>query len=234
MRGKRILLVEQDLRLAQSVIDALRELGVVLWHLNDGGNLERVLRYGEFDLVLTDFTADPAQGIEIIQQIRRNFSGPCLVLSSLHDVSSQLQAFELGVDDFISESEDPRLLLARIRANLRHYEGHDYKGVRNNKKNKIKLDNLTIDWDDQFVLVGDRPFALSTGELELLWMLATHPQQALSREFLFINTLGRPYDGLDRTIDRRVSRLRKKMDSHTNLALTVRTIWGKGYMLAGM
>lgn len=226
MRGKRILLIEDDQRLARSITLFLEGQGFVIRHLADGTSIAQVLKDCDFDLVVCDVMLPGTDGFKISQQIKRHFDGPYLFLTALSDTLSQLKAFELGADDFIVKPVHPNILLARIRACLRRRQPLEQQEV------VVQVGNLNVDRGERRATVDGEPIALSTGEFDLLWLLSIHPQQALSREFLFINCLGRRYDGLDRTIDGRISRLRKKMDLYSTLPLTVRTVWGQGYMLA--
>ncbi|MCQ3828162.1 response regulator transcription factor [Microbulbifer elongatus] len=226
MNGKRILLIEDDQRLARSVVQFLEKQQFVVRHLADGIGVSQLLRNEVIDLVLCDIMLPGRDGFEIIEEVRREFTGPCLFLTASSDVPIQLKAFDAGADDFIVKPVHPDILLARIHACLRR----NFPPTQ--KKSAIQIDNLRIDRSGRKAWVNDELIALSPGEFDLLWLLVSNPQQPLSREFLFINSLGRRYDGLDRTIDGRISRLRKKMERHASLLLTVRTVWGKGYMLA--
>lgn len=226
MGGKRILLIEDDHRLARSVVQFLEQRRFVVRHLPDGTGVSQLLRTEAIDLVLCDIMLPGRDGFQVIGEIRAEFNGPCLFLTACSEVPVQLKAFEAGADDFIVKPVHPNILLARIQACLRR------KYPSSQKKSAIQIDNLRIDRGGRKAWVNDEVIPLSPGEFDLLWLLGSNPQQPLSREFLFINSLGRRYDGLDRTIDGRISRLRKKMERYSSLPLTVKTVWGKGYMLA--
>ncbi|MCQ3828175.1 response regulator transcription factor [Microbulbifer elongatus] len=228
MRADRILLIESNRRIARRIEEALQGMGFIVWHDENGAEVIQGLTHQVFDLVLTSLNSP--ENFEQVQRIRQVFSGPCMVMSDFDGLNTQLRAYELGVDDFIVRPVDMRILQARVRACLRRCRP---KHSSRQASSAIRVKDLTIDRKNRRVFVKDTPVAFSSGEFEVLWMLAAHPQQALSREFLFTHALGRPYDGLDRTIDRRVSRLRKKLNACSDVALTVRTVWGKGYMLAG-
>ncbi|WP_105101773.1 response regulator transcription factor [Microbulbifer pacificus] len=226
MHGKRILLIEDDQRLARSIVHFLERQRFVVRHFSDGVGISQTLRTGSVDLVLCDVMLPGRDGFDIAGQIREEFNGPFLFLTALSDVRSQLKAFEIGADDFIVKPVHPEILLARIQACLRR------RLPSREKMTSVHIENLRLDRNERCAWVDDNVIPLSAGEFDLLWLLGTHSQQALSREFLFINSLGRRYDGLDRTIDGRISRLRKKMERFSSLPLTVRTVWGQGYMLA--
>ncbi|WP_231759667.1 response regulator transcription factor [Microbulbifer elongatus] len=228
MRAQRILLIESNQRIARRIFGCLQDKGFIVWHDERGEDITRSLEHQVFDVVLS--SVNTPGDFERVSLIRQVFPGPLLAMSDFDGLNTQLRAYELGVDDFIVRPVDLRILLARIGAVLRRYLPETSS---EQVASAIRVKNLTIDRKNQRVFIKDTPVAFSSGEFELLWTLAAHPQQALSREYLFTHTLGRPYDGLDRTIDRRVSRLRKKLDARSDVSLTVRTVWGKGYMLAG-
>ena len=228
MHRQRVFLLESNQRFADAVRVGLQERGFAVWQHQRGDSLGQALRCNAFDAIVVSLSGQV--DFTLIQTVRQNFAGPFLILSELDDLRTQLRAFELGVDDVIVKPVDIRILLARLSVCLRLY-GTQARSAT--ECSSIRVQNLTVDRNNHRVLIKDRPMPVSTAEFELLWMFATHPQQPLSREFLFVHALGRQYDGLDRTIDRRVSRLRKKLDASADVALTVRTVWGKGYMLAG-
>lgn len=196
--------------------------------LDDDDTFNPTLSTYNYDLVLWHITALDTDKLERCRQIRQNFDGPLLILSDRHNTKAQLEAFALGADDFIAMPVDPRILLARIHACLRRAISLAPP------KSIVQIKNLIVDHSERCAKIGDQTLALSTGEFDILWLLALHPRRALSRDFLFVHALGRQYDGLDRAVDRRVSRLRKKLERRPDISLTVRTIWGRGYMLAAL
>lgn len=227
-QGKRILLLEVDKLSEQSIVAFLQEQGYAIQAIEDDSIIQQILKIRDFDLVLWSIAEFDSENLEIIRKIRREFEGPLLILSGMNSTKAQLDIFELGADDFIATPIDLRLLLARIRACLRRAHS------RWPQNNIVQIGNLTVDREERNAKVGGQPLPLSTSEFDILWLLASHPKRALSREFLFFNALGRHYDGLDRAIDRRVSHLRRKLEKRQDLSLTVRTIWGRGYMLAAL
>jgi DNA-binding response OmpR family regulator len=203
MSGQRILLIEDDVRLARSIAQYLQLNGFQVKHFEDGIKLEQLIDGRNFDLILCDVMLPGTDGFEIAEKIRHQFNGPYIFLTALNDFDNQIKGFELGADDYITKPIEPKLLLARINACLRRSQ---YKG----ETNTARVGDLFVDNAKRSAMANDEKLMLTRFEFDLLWQFATHPGQQLSREFLFVNTVGREYDGLDRTVDGRVSRLRKK------------------------
>ncbi|WP_462156861.1 response regulator transcription factor [Pseudoalteromonas sp. GB56] len=222
----RILLIEDDQRLARSICDFLTKHGFIVKHFVNGDNLDNLVSCGSIDLILCDVMLPGTNGFEIARAIRDKFDGPYLFMSALSDSYHQLKGFRLGADDYITKPVEPELLLARIKACLRR--GLPYQESRD----VIEIENLTIDKHNRQVRVAQHPVSLTRCEFELLWILASQQGKEVSREFLFLNTVGREYNGSDRTIDGRVSRLRKKLEQFEELRCKVETLWGQGYLLS--
>jgi len=220
-----LLLIEDDLGLARSITKYLELKGFIVRHFVNGDNLESLIDSNNFALILCDVMLPGTDGFEIAKSIRNKFNGPYIFLTALNDVEYQLKGFEVGADDYICKPVVPEILLARINANLRRYNQKE-------PESQIKISNLIIDKADRIVSINKQTIELSRYEFDLLWLLAVQKGQQVSREFLFINTVGREYDGIDRTIDGRISRLRKKLESHSELKCQITTSWGQGYMLS--
>jgi DNA-binding response OmpR family regulator len=222
--SNRILLIEDDQGLARSITNFLTNHGFVIKHFVNGDNLNHLVSGGGIDLILCDVMLPGTNGFEIAKSIREKFDGPYIFLSALNDQHHQLKGFQLGADDYIGKPVEPELLLARINACLRRKRPVI-------KDEIITVENLSVDNINRVVKVDQEVITLSRYEFDLLWLLAMQQGQQVSREFLFLNTVGREYDGLDRTVDGRVSRLRKKLEQYINLRCQIETIWGQGYIL---
>lgn len=221
----RILLIEDDQRLVKSISSFLSNHGFEVRHLTDMDNLEVLIAAECIDLILCDVMLPGANGFDIAKKIRHKFDGPYIFLSALGSSKDQLKGFDLGADDYITKPVEPELLLARINAHLRNHQ-------RPASKNVIRVENLFVDSVNRYAKVDDEEIPLSKNEFNLLWLLAQSPGQIISREFLFQNTVGREYDGLNRTVDGRVSRLRKRLEQYNHLRCKVETLWGQGYILS--
>ncbi|WP_440875825.1 response regulator transcription factor [Thalassotalea sp. PLHSN55] len=227
--SNQVLLIEDDLALAKSIVKFLTANGYIVRHFVNGDNLEHLVASNNFALILCDVMLPGTDGFEIIQLVRENFQGAYIFLTALSDTQHQLKGFELGADDYICKPVDPQLLLARVRACLKRKQP---ESTSRHHSDQIQFENLHICNDVRIATVDDKPIKLSRYEFDLLWLLALHKEKQLSREFLFVNTVGREYDGLDRTVDGRISRLRKKLESYVGLNCQICTSWGQGYMLS--
>jgi len=224
--GHRILLAEDDVRLASLVKDYLESTEEFIVAIESNGN--KVIRaFQNFcpDLLILDVGLPHKDGMSICKELRADFHGPILMLTARDDDADQILGLECGADDYVIKPVEPRVLLARVKALLRRYD------VREHGENEhLTFGLLSIQCDSRTVLLSGEQVDLSTHEYDLLLMFARQAGQVMSREFLFSTIYSRPYDGLDRTIDVRISQLRKKMGDSAEKPYRIKTIWGRGYM----
>ncbi|QBY05282.1 response regulator transcription factor [Thalassotalea sp. HSM 43] len=224
-QDEHILLIEDDIQLAKSIAQYLTMKGFTVTHFDRGDNLKCLISSGNVSLILCDVMLPGTSGFEIAETIRHEFDGPYLFLTALTDVESELKGFALGADDYIRKPVIPDLLYARINASLR-------LNKLKPKDNSVSIGQLQLHKKNRLVTYQGEPFKLSRYEFELLWLLVNKPGQTVSREYLFVNTVGREYDGFDRTVDGRVSRLRKKLQRISDNNLLIKSMWGRGYLLS--
>lgn len=220
-----ILLVEDDRRLAQLVKDFLEsnDFQVVI---EENGN--RVIRQAQNlnpALIVLDLMLPGKDGLTLCKELRPQFKGPILMLTARDSDVDQVLGLEYGADDYVIKPAEPRVLLARIRALMRRYYQNDPR-----EQEALLFGELCIQPTARKVLLGGEEVALSSHEYDLLLALAAQTGQILSREFLFNHIYNREYDGLDRTIDVRISQLRKKLNDNSENPTRIKTIWGKGYL----
>lgn len=222
----RILLAEDDERLAVLVKDYLESTEEFLVEIQGNGN--KVIRsYQNFcpHLVILDVNLPHKDGMSICKELRVDFNGPILMLTARNTDADQILGLEYGADDYVIKPVEPRVLLARIRALLRRVSK-----AEQTEEEELAFGNLSIHCDSRNVTLGGEPVNLSTHEYDLLLLFAREPSQIMSRELLFNTIYARPYDGLDRTIDVRISQLRKKLGDHAEKPYRIKTVWGRGYM----
>jgi DNA-binding response OmpR family regulator len=157
--------------------------------------------------------------------VRKPYAGLILMLTARDDDIDQIIGLELGADDYVKKPVEPRLLLARIRALLRRA---DAPGVADCKR--LVFGGFNIDESARRVTLDDAPIELTTLEFDLLWALASAAGTVLTREVIFANLRGIEYDGLDRSIDLGISRLRAKLNDTANPPTKIKTVRGKGYL----
>lgn len=221
----RILLVEDDQRLASLVKDYLEANEFTVLIESNGNHVEKRIHDFCPNLVILDLMLPGKDGLTICKEIRSDFKGPILMLTARNDNVDQVLGLEFGADDYVIKPAEPRVLLARVKALLRRYNSENQGDVE-----KLQFGNLEINFSARTVNLQDNLVNLSSHEFDLLLALAKHAGQVLSREYLFNSIYARPYDGLDRTIDVRVSQLRKKLGDSAEKPFRIKTIWGRGYL----
>ncbi|XOV80781.1 MAG: winged helix-turn-helix domain-containing protein [Aestuariibacter sp.] len=229
----RILLVEDDKELAQWTCDYLKGKGFLTDVTAYGMDaVERILSHPP-DLVVLDGMLPDIDGLDVCRQVRNQYNGPIIMLTARDEEIDEVLGLEVGADDYITKPVRARALLARIRGLLRRYEQmHSGTTSQGNSSNQVVLSGLTIDKDTRSVVLNEQTINVTSKEFDVLWLLARKAGSVVSREELVEQLRGIDYDGFDRSIDLRVSRLRKKLGDNPNEPFLIKTIWGKGYLFA--
>lgn len=230
---QRILLVEDDQRLAGLIRDYLELQGFEVLIEGRGDTAPgRILKENP-DLLILDLMLPGKDGLAVCQAVRSEYHGPILILTAREDDMDQVAGLELGADDYVKKPIEPRVLLARIRALFRRME----KSVCQNKsaasfipEEDLRFGGLIICRSSHTAFLDNEPIELTTTEFDLLSLLATNAGRILDRDLLFSAMRGIDYDGLDRSIDIAISRLRKKLEIDPAEPKRIRTIWRQGYL----
>ncbi|RYY77262.1 MAG: response regulator [Gammaproteobacteria bacterium] len=220
-----ILLVEDDRRLAELVKDYLENNEFIVTIEGNGNRVLRQCQQLNPSLIILDLMLPGKDGLTICQELRPHYRGPILMLTARNDDVDQVLGLEFGADDYVTKPAEPRVLLARIRALMRRY--YQQESV---EQENIVFDQLLIQPTARKVQLNAEDINLSSHEFDLLVALAKHAGQVIGREYLFNQIYNREYDGLDRTIDVRISQLRKKLQDNSENPTRIKTIWGKGYL----
>lgn len=223
-----ILLVEDDLRLADLTSRYLQQNGFSVAVESRGDLAVACFQREHPRIVLLDWMLPGKDGITICRELRQFFQGPILIFTAKDADIDEVTALESGADDFLSKPVDPMVLLARIRALLRRLE---ISPDADEATADIVLGGLRISRTSHRVWLDEHEVSLTTREFELLLVLARQAGTILSREVLFKQLRGVDYDGLDRSIDGRISQLRKKLGDNAQSPTRIKTVWGKGYLL---
>lgn len=222
---KKILLIEDDEKLANLTRSYLTNSDFQVSVISDG-NLA-IKRYQEFlpDIIILDIMLPGKDGLTICKEVRPMFNGPILMLTARNEDFDQVLGLEFGADDYVIKPVEPRVLLARINALLRRSYREPPKAPENFKFGCLEIDVLS-----RKVLFEGELTSISSHEFDLLLLLVENAGNILSRDQLFKSLYNRPYDGMDRSIDVRVSQLRKKFGDNPEDPFRIKTIWGKGYL----
>ncbi len=226
MDGATILLVEDDRELAQLVSDYLTKNAFKVHIESDGLQALNYIKEHSPQLVVLDVMLPSMNGMDICKHARVFYQGPILMLTALDEDMDQMLGLELGADDYVIKPVKPRLLVTRIRTLLRRVTPSN-----NFNESQVEEQRLKINQASRLVTYDDADISLTAAEFDLLVMLAQHAGDIIDREAIVQNLRGFEYDGLDRSVDRRISRLRRKLNDNSQDPTLIKTIRGKGYML---
>lgn len=223
-----ILIVEDDQRLAELTQEYLESNGLKVAIESDGAcAAARILR-DQPDLVVLDLMLPGEDGLSICRKVRGRYDGPILMLTARTDDMDEVLGLEMGADDYVCKPVRPRVLLARIRALLRRSEGG--AEVAPESQRRLQFGALVIDSAMREAWLREQGIELTSAEFDLLWLLASNAGRILSREEIFTALRGIEYDGQDRSIDVRISRIRPKIGDDPEHPRLIKTVRSKGYL----
>ncbi|QYK05427.1 response regulator [Shewanella zhangzhouensis] len=227
----KILYIEDDNKLARLVTNFLQSHGFEVTHLPSAEGALDLLYYDSFDLLLLDIGLPTDDGISLCRQIRDRFSGQILFMTARRSAVDEVEGLMAGADDYLTKPVAPEILLARIQTRLKRREPPETAPAEASKSStEMQFGRLCIRMAAQQAFLDEESLRLTTAEFDILAQLAKHAGQIVSREDLFKYTTGAPYDGLNRTMDNRISRLRRKLGDNMDDPFKIKTIWGKGYL----
>lgn len=226
---RKILVVDDDARLRTLLKNHLTEYGLSVGIAADGIAMDRLLAREWFDLIVLDLMLPGEDGLAIFRRLRTsNNKTPILMLTAKGSDIDRIQGLEMGADDYLPKPFNPRELVARIQAILRRTSLQPHASVLSEAV--IRFGPYTLDTARRSLVRNGEAVPLTGAEFALLRALACSPRQALSRDKLARLAQGRNYDGADRSIDVRVSRLRRLIEIDTSRPRYIHTVWGFGYM----
>jgi DNA-binding response OmpR family regulator len=223
----RLLMVEDDERLAQLTARYLEQNGIQVTSVADGRSAIRVAMQGSFDLVLLDLMLPGCDGIEVCRSLRAKIDVPIIIVTARADEADRVLGLELGADDYVVKPFSSRELLARVRAQVRRARGRVGPRVRTLRAGRIEVDPGGLR-----ASIDGKPLQLTGYEFTLLRALVERAGRVLTRDQL-LALANREADAVfDRSIDGHISRLRHKLGDDPRRPSMLKTIRGAGYMLA--
>lgn len=230
-----IIVVEDEREIQTLIVNALREEGHAVESYSDGRQaVERLIAPGrpEPDLIVLDLMLPGVDGLEITRRVRQNRITPILMLTAKTTELDRVLGLELGADDYLTKPFSIRELQARVGAILRRVEMiRGQSRVDAAPDQPIEHGELRVDPLARDVTVEGRAVALTAREFDLLYLLASNPGRAFSRDYLLDRLWSDDFDGYDRTVDTHILRLRRKLGAagSGDVAERIVTLWGVGY-----
>lgn len=201
-----------------------------------GDNAEAIIAREKPDLVLLDIMLPGKDGMTLCRDLRGQWQGPIVLLTSLDSDMNHILSLEMGANDYILKTTPPAVLLARLRLHLRQNPSSNNNAATTlsslTPHKALRFGALSIDPVNRQVLLSGENIALSTADFDLLWEMATHAGQIMDRDALLKNLRGVSYDGMDRSVDVAISRLRKKLLDSATEPYRIKTVRNKGYLFA--
>lgn len=223
----RVMLVEDDPRLAALVMEYLNGYEFSVELVTRGDTAVAHFQASQPDIVVLDLMLPGLDGMLVCRQIRELSKLPILILTAREDSYDEVSALEQGADDFVNKPVQPRVLLARLRALLRRTA---QVTPQNDDTQDLVFGALLISRGDRRVEWRGQSVALSNTEFKMLLVLAEAAGQVLSRDAILKKLRGIEFDGLDRSIDNVISRLRRRFDDSDSEK--IKTVWGEGYLFS--
>ncbi|MBF4281662.1 response regulator [Vibrio anguillarum] len=221
-----LIIVEDDLKLREMLTEYFESQDISVIALAEGAKASAVILEQQPDIVLLDLMLPGEDGLTICRQIRPMYNGKILMLTASDDDFDHVAALEIGADDFVTKPIKPRVLLARMRMLLRRVDNEPIQTA----KNVLEFGALSLNQSRHLCEMNGEAVAMTDSEFDLLWLLASTPDQVLSRDVLTKALRGIEYDGLDRTVDNKIVILRKKLGDDSSTPKRIITVRGKGYL----
>jgi two-component system phosphate regulon response regulator OmpR len=226
MPAERILIVDDDRDVRESMGEYLQGHGYEVTLAEGGEAMRRVLAAAPADVVLLDLNMPGEDGLSLARWLRAEHDVAIIMVTAAGEVVDRVVGLELGADDYLAKPFDPRELRARLKSVLRRAKGRGAPAAK-----RVKVGRCSLDLQTRQLFGADGAELPLTGmEFDLLRVFAERPNQVLSRDQLLTHTRNREWEPFDRSIDIRIARLRKKIEANPAKPKTLKTVRGSGYL----
>lgn len=224
---QKILIVDDDENIAELLSLYLMKECFDTMMVHDGEEALSAFDSYEPNLVLLDLMLPGIDGYQVCREIRAKSNTPIIMLSAKGEVFDKVLGLELGADDYLIKPFDSKEMVARVKAVLRRYQPQKTEAPVSDKAKRVTYPGIDINLTNYSVMVDGHNVDMPPKELELLYFLASSPNQVFTREQLLDQIWGYEYVGDTRTVDVHIKRLREKISDHPTWGLG--TVWGVGY-----
>jgi DNA-binding response OmpR family regulator len=229
---KRVLIVEDDMPIADLLRMHLQDEGYQVTHCADGNQGLAQLRTGGWDALILDLMLPGVDGLEICRQARAMATyTPIIITSARSSEVHRILGLELGADDYLVKPFSVLELVARVKALLRRADAMGRN--QRNEAGALELNGVRLDPLTRQAYVEGRPLDLTPREFDLLYFFVKHPGKVFSRLDLLNQVWGYQHDGYEHTVNTHINRLRAKIEADPADPARILTVWGKGYRFAG-
>ena len=222
-----ILVCDDDKQIVEAIDIYLTGEGYKVIKAYDGYEALEYLENNSADLLILDVMMPGLDGIRTTLKVRENSSIPIIILSAKSEDADKILGLNIGADDYITKPFNPLELVARVKAVLRRFQPEKSSSSQNSGK-IVEYPDLVINQTNYSVLYQGKPVDMPPKELELLYFLASSPNQVFTREQLLDHIWGYEYIGDTRTVDVHIKRLREKVENVSD-QWELKTVWGVGY-----
>jgi two-component system, OmpR family, phosphate regulon response regulator OmpR len=229
--GERVLLIEDDSRLAGMVVEYLGKAGYRVVHAETGTRGLALHEREPVDVVILDLMLPDTDGLDVCRRLRARSDGPILMLTARGDPMDRVIGLEMGADDYLPKPFEPRELLARLRAILRRSRSRS-AASGGQASDVLRYGRLEIDRGAREVRLDGAPCSLTGYQFALLLALAEHAGRVMSRDALMDAVKGEQIEAFDRSIDVHVSRIRAAIEDDPRKPRRIITVRGIGYVFA--
>lgn len=224
-----ILLVEDDRMVSSLIKSSLNKSGFSVHQVYRGDQVMEAIAKTHPDILVLDIGLPGLNGFQICEEARKTFKGPILVLTATSTEDQQVLAFNLGADDYVIKPVSHSILRVRIEALLRRQPTQNALEV----KHHFHVGDVDLYPQANKCQINHKTIHLSSFEFKLLSLMMRNEGRVMSRDSMYNLLLGRDYNGVERTIDVRISKLREKLTSEGMTKTKIETVWGVGYILNG-
>ncbi len=229
-----ILVVEDDIELADWMNEYFSKHSFSVSVVYTGKDAIEHIRNNIPDLVILDGMLPDIDGTDVCKAVRPTFTNAVIMVTAKDEEIDEVLGLEMGADEYLTKPVRARALLTRIKKLLEKQNPQAPSQIIEDEATEteqvLSFGQLTIDKNAMIVSLDGQTIETTTNETELLWILAKNAGKTISRSELIRQVRGFEYDGFDRSIDLKISRLRKKLGDAPNKPTRIKTIWGKGYL----